>query len=222
MATVTTPVTFSDLLGALFPTGTPDGYLKVVRTSSRYESEAWFRRDGAGRWSWQRSYAWRERPMDVQEFLAANGEDVTFALLLRTAPALGSAPVPWVSAVWAALPVATLAPTSHTLTVPRVDVVAAQQAQERLAEYVRSPSVIISEGNRVVAAWLLTEPLADLVQLDRVNRALAQALGGMYAPPAEMLLPVPGSKNTHLLPPHEVACLVWEPARRYAPALVVV
>ncbi len=213
---VTTPVahaTFTDLLALLFPGAGTDGYVKVVSEGSQRPQEFWFRCQ-QGRWLWQRSYAWRERPEPVEQFLAANGADVFFSPLRWSAPALGIPGSP-TAAVWCGLAVGTLGPTVRTVTVPRIDVVDAEQVRQRLSEFSPAPSIILHEGDRMVGLWLLTEPLRDLGRLERANRALAGRLGGDYVSPGEALLAVPGTRRTTFLPAPTVEVIGWQPERRY-------
>src|SRR5262249_49616446 len=67
----------------------------------------------------------------------------------------------------------------------------------------------------IVGLWLVQEPLTDLAQADRALRALAPTFGGAYVPATEMLLAVPGTKNTRVYPPHTVEVMTLEPERRY-------
>jgi len=141
--------------------------------------------------------------------------------VLWAAPALGAGPVPAAPAVWVTLNVATRAPSTTTVTVPRVDVTAAEQARQRLAECSPAPSGVIDEGDRLTALWRLTEPCRDLAQLEQLLRALAARCGAAYVPATEALVSVPGSKNTRISPVHDVACVTWELGRRYAVGALV-
>jgi hypothetical protein len=206
--------TSTNLLAVLFPRDT--GYLKVVTEGSQRAVDYWFRRSPEGAWIEMRHYGWRERPATVEQFLAAQAHDVRFSPVRWSAPAHASAPLP-PAAVWCGLSVGTLPPTATSLTVPRVDAAGAERAQQRLAKFSPEPSVVVHEGDRLAAIWLLTEPLADLAQLEQLNRALARALEAVvYVPPAEALLAVPGTRNTRLHPVHTVECIVWQPERRHA------
>ncbi len=212
-APATTSVTLADLLVLLLPTGT-DGYVKLVSEGTQRQEEYWFRRSPDGLWLQQRSYAWREQPESLALFLAAHATDLYFSPLAWSRPVLGVPGSPPVAA-WASLRIGTLAPTAKTVTLPRVDPASATLAQQRVEEFAPPPSVILHEGDRLTGLWLVQEPLSDLGQLERANRALAGRLGGAYVPPGEALVSVPGSRRTTFLPAHVVEILVWEPGRRY-------
>jgi len=208
--TTTTPVTFTDLLALLFPTGT-DGYLKLVSEGASRQVEYWFRSQ-QGRWVWMRNYGWHEQPETLDLFVAAHDADLFFSPLAWNS-VLGLPGL--MAAGWASLRVGTLGPSPSSLTVPRIDVADAERVRQRLVACAPPPSLMLDEGTRLTGLWLLSERLGNLRQLERVNRTLAGHLGAKYEPPAEALLAVPGTRRTTLLPAPTVEILSWEPGRRY-------
>ncbi len=208
----TTHVTFADLLAVLFPSGT-DGYLKLVAEGSQRSTDYWFRR-GAQGWVWQRQYGWREAPETLERVLAAQEHDVRFSPVVWAAPAVGSAPLS-AAAVWAWPRVAILGPALQLGTVPRLDPASGTLARQRLGDFRPEPSLIVDEGDRLVALWLLSERIQEVSQVDRALRALASALGGDCVLAGEASVAVPGTRNTRLHPAPTVEIVTWEPGRRY-------
>jgi hypothetical protein len=78
-------------------------------------------------------------------------------------------------------------------------------------------SIVIDEGDRIVALWLLRSPIYDLGELKGLLERLRRVHGGdpSLADPRDALIAIPGSKCPNVVPPKMVTVVAWGPTRPY-------
>ncbi len=150
---------------------------------------------------------------DTPSLVVSRNRDVEPRLspLLYQAPAATSTTPAKSTTVWCVFKVGALANGHHKTPYGlAVDPASEAAAIERLHALKPGPSVILAEGFRVSALWILTVPIADLGQVERVNLALARKLGGdlSLADPRVMTLPIPGERCVNVFPSRAVSAVM--------------
>lgn len=68
-------------------------------------------------------------------------------------------------------------------------------ALERIRAFPMPPSVVLMSGGGYQCLWFLAEPNTDLPRVERLNRGIAEALGGDRCHSADHLMRLPGTLN---------------------------
>ncbi len=205
----TVTLSWQELFRALWPKpALHHQYLKLIDAGHRWE---WYRfQDG---WKQLGQFRQGAEPGPERLITMNNGWGVRFDPSLRSHAAAGSPPIP-MTAVWAGL----WLPLERRKgePAPRIQPNAREAARARLLCASVSPSLLLDEGLRLVALWLLDKPvpvettgrwlLAQLARLLDCDRMLADLER------AEMLLP---GVHLEIFPPRDViAEAVAEPLKR--------
>lgn len=73
--------------------------------------------------------------------------------------------------------------------------VADEATLQRIRSFVPAPTVIVFSGGGFQPIWTLREPTTDFDRVERINMAIAQALGGDHCHNVDRLLRLPGTIN---------------------------
>lgn len=73
--------------------------------------------------------------------------------------------------------------------------VADEVTLQRIRSFVPAPTVIVFSGGGFQPIWTLREPTTDFERVERINMAIAQALGGDHCHNVDRLLRLPGTIN---------------------------
>jgi hypothetical protein len=188
--TNTTPaaIALEDLLGVIFP---PTGLLRLVAANG---NDAYYRRHADSQW-----LVLGQERAGLDAFITASGANVTFSPVAWRAPAIPS-PMAACVCLWAGIRYGLKAQQPHE---PRSRVLEGERerAEARLTGIDR-PSVLIDEGDRMVAFWKLAEPVTDPSHLRPLLERLARHVGGdrELADPTAALVAVPGTRNDNVYP----------------------
>jgi hypothetical protein len=188
--TNTTPaaIALDDLLAVIFP---PTGLLRLVGANG---NDAFHRRIG-GHWL----LLGQERA-SLDAFISAQGAaNVAFSPIAWLAPTVPS-PITAPTCLWAGIRYACRSQQPHE---PRPRVVDGERDRVRAQlAGLESPSVLIDEGDRMVAFWRLAEPPTEPSHLRPLLERLARHVGGDrdLADPLAALVTIPGTRNDNVYP----------------------
>jgi hypothetical protein len=212
-----TRIAFEELLATVFPS---TGLVRLVGANG---NDAFYRRHADGRWL----FLGPERA-GLDDFIAAQGTaNVAFSPMAWLAPAIPSPTAASVS-LWAGIRYRLRAQQPHE---PRPGVLDGERerARARLTGIER-PSVLIDEGDQMVAFWRLTEPLTDPAYVRSLLERLARRVGGdrELADPTAALVAVPGTRNDNVYPARlvtieapELGDAMSATPRRWTPAEII-
>ncbi len=219
-------ITFEALLDVLLPrdrlpSGVGGACLRLVTgAGDLHPAEAWFARRPSAGWARQQYRDPGERPTWLTSFVRAHPTNLSFSPIPWTGP--GGVVAGPACAIWATLSIA-LDPMPGFPGVARANAGAVAQAHARLAAVPLPPSLVIDAGDSLTAFWLAAEPITDLLRLTHLNHLLGTRLRGHWKPAESLtgsLVPVPGTRNTALLPAADVAITTWA-GREYALAALL-
>jgi hypothetical protein len=186
--TTTLEITFEDLLATVFPT---TGLLRLVAANG---NDSFYRRHADRQW-----LVLGPERAGLNDFIIASGANVTFSPVAWRAPAIHS-PMAACECLWAGIRYGLKSQQPHEPR-PRVLDGERERAVVRLAGIER-PSVLIDEGDRMVAFWRLTEPVTDPAHVRSLLEKLARHVGGdrELADPMAALVAIPGTRNDNIYP----------------------
>jgi len=210
-ATTTKTITFENVLSLLFPEGPPpagSAFLRLVDLD-RVDVEGYWRKLDAG---------WQEQRHDRLTFGFSRFTDslgpergIGFCPVL-TKDVWSLAPAWPLSVVWCG--VRSQSDPRLDGVVHRVEAEAVEAAELRLFAHGLDPSIIIREGLRVTAFWLLSEPLDEARAGWLLTKLRARFLGDPALETTRPLIAIPGTRAPRVFPSADVVASLVSTTRR--------
>ena len=207
--TTTKTMTFEAMLHLLFPTGPPPAGSAFLRLADveRPDVEGWFRKLGPG-WQEQRN---DKLTFGFDHFLSTLGPERGIGFTPVLVKDLWSLAPAWpLTSLWAGVRV--VSDPRFDGTVHRVEPEAIEAAELRFFGHGLDPNIIVREGLRVTALWLLSEPLEEA----RAGWILTKLRARFLGEPEQIrpLIAIPGTRAPRVFPSADVVAMLHSTTRR--------